>query len=68
MKNTDKLNDFLFENKKYEPAWKKSFLNTIQEDWYQHVLPLSWETSPCLICATKCGKGKFKTIRQHENL
>tara|TARA_Y100001972_G_C7613297_1_gene307502 strand:- start:151 stop:1194 length:1044 start_codon:yes stop_codon:yes gene_type:complete len=66
-----KSNDFdyiLLKNREFEPAWGKSFLNIIEKDWYQHILPESWETSPCMICATQCGKGKYKTVRQHENL
>ena len=62
MQKRDEHTDFLFDNKEYIPAWEKSFLDTLKEDWYQHVLPLSWETSPCMICASKCGKDKIKTV------
>ena len=66
MQKRDEHTDFLFDNKEYIPAWEKSFLDTLKEDWYQHVLPLSWETSPCMICASKCGKDKIKTVREYE--
>ena len=64
----DDFNDFLLESREFEPAWEKSFLDTIKNDWYQHILPLSWDISPCTICARQCGKGKFTTVRQYENL
>ena len=64
----DDFNNFLLESREFEPAWEKSFLNTIKNDWYQHILPLSWDISPCTICARQCGKGKFTTVRQYENL
>ena len=66
MQKRDENTVFLFDNKEYTPAWEKSFLDTLKEDWYQHVLPLSWETSPCMICASKCGKDKIKTVREYE--
>ena len=64
----DDFNDFLLESREFEPAWEKSFLDTIKNDWYQHILPLSWDISPCTICARQCGKGKFTTVRQYEKL
>ena len=64
----DDFNDFLLESREFEPAWEKSFLDTIKNDWYQHILPLSWDISPCTICARQCGKGEFTTVRQYENL
>ena len=64
----DDFNDFLLESREFEPAWEKSFLDTIKNDWYQHILPLSWDISPCTICARQCGKCKFTTVRQYENL
>ena len=50
------------------PAWEKDFLDILKEDWYQHILPLSWDMSPCRICSRQCGKDKFTTVRQHEGL
>lgn len=50
------------------PAWEKDFLDILKEDWYQHILPLSWDMSPCRICSRQCGKDKFTTVRQHEDL
>ena len=64
----DDFNDFLLESREFEPAWEKSFLDTIKNDWYHHILALSWDISPCTICARQCGKGKFTTVRQYENL
>ena len=64
----DDFNDFLLESREFEPAREKSFLDTIKNDWYQHILPLSWDISPCTICARQCGKGKFTTVRQYEKL
>ena len=64
----DDFNDFLLESREFEPAWEKSFLDTIKNDWYQHILPLSCDISTCTICARQCGKGKFTTVRQYENL
>ena len=64
----DDFNDFLLESREFEPAWEKSFLDTIKNDWYQHILRLSWDISPCTICARQCGKGKFTTVRQYEKL
>jgi len=50
------------------PAWEKDFIDILKEDWYQHILPLSWDMSPCRICSRQCGKDKFTTVRQHEGL
>jgi hypothetical protein len=64
----NRLGNYLLENRNFEPAWEKSFLDILKTDWYQYVLPLSWDVSPCAICARQCGKTKYTTLRQHEYL
>jgi|TARA_A100001015_G_scaffold188359_1_gene209751 MoaA/NifB/PqqE/SkfB family radical SAM enzyme len=64
----NKLGNYLLENRDFEPAWEKDFIDILKTDWYQYVLPLSWEVSPCTICARQCGKTKYTTLRQHEYL
>ena len=65
-RNSNRLGNYLLESRDFIPAWEKSFLEILKTYWYQYVLPLSWEASPCNICARQCGKTKYTTLRQHE--
>lgn len=48
----------------YKKAWNFDFQDILQEDYFEHILPLSWEVKPCLTCVTSCGKDKFITVKQ----
>ncbi len=62
------LGNEMLDHRDLTPAWDKDFIEILKEDWYQHILPLSWDMSPCQICSRQCGKDKFTTVRQHEGL
>lgn len=64
----NKLGNYILDSRDFVPAWEKSFLDILKDDWYQYILPLSWDVSPCMICARQCGKTKYTTLRQYETL
>ena len=62
------MDNYLLDNRTYQRVWEKDFREILKDDWFEHILPLSWEVSPCMICTRQCSKHKFITVRQSEKI
>tara|TARA_Y100000310_G_C20563100_1_gene754058 strand:- start:42 stop:1118 length:1077 start_codon:yes stop_codon:yes gene_type:complete len=51
----------IFEMREIRNAVKENLDDIIEDDFFTHILPLSWNISPCGICARQCGK-KVKVV------
>ena len=50
-----------------DKAWNRSFIDILQDAWFEFILPTSWDNEPCSICSQNCGKRKTQTIRTSEH-
>jgi MoaA/NifB/PqqE/SkfB family radical SAM enzyme len=62
--SNNRIDNELLDYRDYKKAWEVDFKDILKEDWYEYIMPASWDVKPCMICARQCGKGKFTTIRQ----
>ncbi len=57
--------DHIMEYRSEDKVWEKSFLDILNDDWFQYLLPISWQHKPCDTCAQQCGKYIHKTYRDN---
>ena len=62
--SNNRIDNELLDYRDYKKAWEVDFKDILKEDWYEYIMPASWDVKPCMIYARQCGKGKFTTIRQ----
>lgn len=62
--NTHAMFDFI--DREEHSALKNPIQEILANDWFQYVLPSSWDMAPCDICIRQCGKQEVKMVNIKE--
>ena len=58
----------MFEMRTIRNAVKENLVKIIEDDFFKHILPLSFEVSPCDTCSRQCGKTTRVVSDKERNL